>query len=203
MIILSASDVTLSFGTDVVLDRVSLGIQGNDKIGIVGVNGAGKSLFMKILAGKVEQTEGNVFLAKGTSVGYLEQNTGLDSDGEMFEEMCNAFPTLLEAEARLSELERLMNQASSDERHMSLAKEYANLEESFKRNGGYEFRSRISSMLTGLGFEKETHTRRISTLSGGQKTRLAIARLLLSEPDILMLDEPTNHIDIETVEWLE
>ena len=123
MIILSASDVTLSFGTDVILDRVSLGIQENDKIGIVGVNGAGKSLFMKILAGRVEQSEGNVFLAKGTSVGYLEQNTGLDSDGEMFEEMCNAFPKLLEAEKRLSELEKLMQGAHDDEKHMSLAKE--------------------------------------------------------------------------------
>ena len=108
MIILSASDVTLSFGTDVILDRVSLGIQENDKIGIVGVNGAGKSLFMKILAGRVEQSEGNVFLAKDTTVGYLEQNTGLESDGEMFEEMCNAFPRLLEMEKRLSELEKLM-----------------------------------------------------------------------------------------------
>lgn len=203
MIILSASDVTLSFGTDVILDRVSLGIQENDKIGIVGVNGAGKSLFMKILAGRQEQSEGNVFLAKDTTVGYLEQNTGLESNGEMFEEMCNAFPKLLDMEKRLSELEKLMNETHDDEKHMSLAKEYTTLEDNFKREGGYEFRSRISSMLTGLGFEKDTHTRRINTLSGGQKTRLAIARLLLSEPDILMLDEPTNHLDIETVEWLE
>ncbi|MBQ7400265.1 MAG: ABC-F type ribosomal protection protein [Clostridia bacterium] len=203
MIILSASDVSLSFGTDVVLDRISLGIQENDKIGIVGVNGAGKSLFMKILAGRVAQSEGDVFLAKGMNIGYLEQNTGLDSDKEMFEEMCNAFPKLLEAEKRLSELEQLMNESHDSDKHMSLAKEYTTLEDAFKREGGYEFRSRISSMLTGLGFEKETHTRTINTLSGGQKTRLAIARLLLSEPDILMLDEPTNHLDIETVEWLE
>ena len=203
MIILSASDVCLSFGTDVVLDRVSLSIQDDDKIGIVGVNGAGKSLFMKILVGRIQQSDGDVFVAKGTSIGYLEQNTGLDSDNEMFEEMCNAFPKLLEAEKRLSELEGLMNESHDDDKHMSLAKEYTTLEDNFKRDGGYEFRSRISSMLTGLGFEKETHTRPINTLSGGQKTRLAIARLLLSEPDILMLDEPTNHLDIETVEWLE
>lgn len=203
MIILSVSDIGLSFGTDVVLDRISLSIQENDKIGVVGVNGAGKSLFMKILAGRVQQSEGEVFVAKGTSIGYLEQNTGLDSDNEMFEEMCNAFPKLLEAEKRLSELEKLMNESHDDDKHMCLAKEYTTLEDNFKREGGYEFRSRISSMLTGLGFEKETHSRQINTLSGGQKTRLAIARLLLSEPDILMLDEPTNHLDIETVEWLE
>ena len=119
MIILSASDVTLSFGTDVILDRVSLGIQENDKIGIVGVNGAGKSLFMKILAGRQEQSEGDVFLAKDTNVGYLEQNTGLESDGEMFEEMCNAFPKLLDMEKRLAELERLMNEAHDDDKHKS------------------------------------------------------------------------------------
>ncbi len=203
MIILSASDVGLSFGTDVILQNISIGLQENDKVGVVGVNGAGKSLFMKILAGKREPSEGNVFLAKDKTIGYLEQNTGLDSDGEMFEEMCNAFPTLLSMERKISELEKLMQGMHDDEKHMSLAKEYTSLEDTFKREGGYEFRSRISSMLIGLGFAKDTHTRRINTLSGGQKTRLAIARLLLSEPDILMLDEPTNHLDIETVEWLE
>ncbi len=203
MIILSASDVSLSFGTDVILQNISLGLQENDKVGIVGVNGAGKSLFMKILAGKREQSEGSVFLAKDKTIGYLEQNTGLDSDGEMFEEMCNAFPKLLAMEKRISELEKIMQDAHDDDKHMSLAKEYTTLEDTFKREGGYEFRSRISSMLIGLGFPKETHDRHINTLSGGQKTRLAIARLLLSEPDILMLDEPTNHLDIETVEWLE
>ncbi len=203
MIILSASDVTLSFGTDVILDRVSLGVNEGDKIGIVGVNGAGKSLFMKILSGRIEASEGNVFLAKDKSLGYLEQNTGLDSDREIFEEMCLAFPKLVSAEKRLAELETEMNGDHDEARHMSLAKEYTGLEDEFKRNGGYEYRSRISSMLSGLGFGADTHTMLINTLSGGQKTRLAIARLLLSEPDILMLDEPTNHLDIETVEWLE
>ena len=203
MIILSASDVTLSFGTDVVLDRVSLGVNEGDKIGIVGVNGAGKSLFMKILASRVEASEGNVFLARDKSVGYLEQNTGLDSEREIFSEMCQAFPELVEAEARLAELESEMNGRHDEQKHMALAGQYTALEDWFKRNGGYEYRSRIASMLTGLGFAENTHNMLISTLSGGQKTRLAIARLLLSEPDILMLDEPTNHLDIETVEWLE
>lgn len=203
MIILSASDVSLSFGTDVILDRISLGVNEGDKIGIVGVNGAGKSLFMKILASVISPTYGEVFLAKDKTVGYLEQNTGFDSDKEMFEEMCLAFPKLVKWEERLSELEALMNGSNDENAHMMYAKEYTTLEDNFKREGGYEYKSRISSMLQGLGFEKETHTRLINTLSGGQKTRLAIARLLLSEPDILMLDEPTNHLDIETVEWLE
>jgi len=203
LIILSASDVSLSFGTDVILDRISLGVNEGDKIGIVGVNGAGKSLFMKILAGVMQPSDGEVFLAKDKTVGYLEQNTGLDSDREMFDEMCLAFPKLVKWEERLSELEKLMNGNTDESTHMMYAKEYTSLEDSFKREGGYEYKSRISSMLTGLGFEKDTHSMLINTLSGGQKTRLAIARLLLSEPDILMLDEPTNHLDIETVEWLE
>ena len=203
MIILSASAVSLSFGTDVILDRVSLGVNEGDKIGIVGVNGAGKSLFMKILASEISPTEGEVFLAKDKTLGYLEQNTGFDSDKEIFEEMCLAFPKLVSWERRLSELEKLMESNTDERAHMTLAKEYTTLEDNFKRDGGYEYKSRISSMLMGLGFEKETHSMLINTLSGGQKTRLAIARLLLSEPDILMLDEPTNHLDIETVEWLE
>ncbi len=203
MIILSASAVSLSFGADVILDRVSLGVNEGDKIGIVGVNGAGKSLFMKILAGQITPTEGDVFLAKDKTLGYLEQNTGFDSDKEIFDEMCLAFPRLVKWESRLAELEKLMLDNTDEESHMMLAKEYTTLEDNFKRNGGYEYKSRISSMLVGLGFEKETHSMLIKTLSGGQKTRLAIARLLLSEPDILMLDEPTNHLDIETVEWLE
>ena len=108
MIILSASDVTLSFGTDVVLSNMSLGVNEGDKIGIVGVNGAGKSLFMKILCGDIEPSDGEVFLAKDKRVGYLEQNTGLDSDKGVFEEMCMAFPELVFAEKRLTELTELM-----------------------------------------------------------------------------------------------
>ena len=203
MIILSASAVSLSFGTDVILDRVSLGVNEGDKIGVVGVNGAGKSLFMKILASVISPTDGEIFLAKDKTVGYLEQNTGFDSDKEMFEEMCLAFPTLVKWEERLSELEKLMNDSNDESTHMMYAKEYTDLEDKFKREGGYEYKSRISSMLVGLGFGKETHSMLINTLSGGQKTRLAIARLLLSEPDILMLDEPTNHLDVDAKDSLK
>ncbi len=203
MIILSASGVTLSFGTDVILQNIGLGVNEGDKIGVVGVNGAGKSLFMKILCGAVEATEGEIFLAKDKRIGYLEQNTGLDSTKGIFDEMCLAFPQLVADEKRLSELTEQMQKEHDESMHMQLAKEYTNLEDSFKRRGGYEYKSRIGSMLQGLGFDKSTHDMCIHDLSGGQKTRLAIARLLLSEPDILMLDEPTNHLDIETVEWLE
>lgn len=203
MIILSASGVTLSFGTDVILSGIDLGVNEGDKIGIVGVNGAGKSLFMKILCGAAEPSEGQIFLAKDKRIGYLEQNTGLDSEKCIFDEMCMAFPFLVDAEKRLHELTELMQNDHDGDSRMSLAKEYTSLEEKFKSEGGYEYKSRIAGMLLGLGFDKSTHDMCIHALSGGQKTRLAIARLLLSEPDILMLDEPTNHLDIETVEWLE
>lgn len=203
MIILSASSITLSFGTDVILDRVSLGVNEGEKIGIVGVNGAGKSLFMKILAGEISATEGEIFLAKNKEIGYLKQNSALESDKPLFDEMCLAFPKLVADEKRLSELEALMSGNADDAEHMSYAKEYTSLEESFKKRGGYEYKSRISSMLTGLGFSEDTHCRTVSSFSGGQKTRLAIARVLLAEPDVLMLDEPTNHLDMETAQWLE
>lgn len=204
MIILSASDISLSFGTDVILDRVSLGVNEGDKIGVVGVNGAGKSMFLKILVSKISATSGNVFTASGKTVGFLEQDTGLDSDNCVYDEMLLAFPQLVSDEKRLTELVSQMNDSSLDEKaHMNLATKYTSLEDRFKRDGGYEYKSRISSMLEAMGFAKDKHSMKISQFSGGQKTRLALARLLLSEPDVLILDEPTNHLDIESVEWLE
>ena len=204
MIILSASDVSLSFGTDVILENISLGVNDGDKIGVVGVNGAGKSMFLKILTGRIQQTSGDVFVANGRTVGYLEQDTGLDSDKCVYDEMLLAFPELVSSEKRLAELVEQMNDTFLNEkRHMELASSYTALEDKFKKNGGYEYKSRISSMLEAMGFEKSKHTMLINEFSGGQKTRLALARILLSEPDILILDEPTNHLDIESIEWLE
>lgn len=204
MIILSASDISLSFGTDIILDKVSLGVDENDKIGVVGVNGAGKSMFLKILVGKISATTGKVFTAGGKTIGFLEQDTGLVSDNCVYDEMLLAFPHLVSAEKRLAELVNQMNDATLDETtHMQLAIKYTSLEDKFKQDGGYEYRSRISSMLEAMGFSKDKHSMKISEFSGGQKTRLALSRLLLSEPDVLILDEPTNHLDIESVEWLE
>ena len=204
MIILSASDVCLSFGTTVQLENLSLGVNEGDKIGVVGVNGAGKSLFLKLLCGKIAPTSGGVFLSNGKTLGFLEQDTGLVSDNTVYDEMLRAFPFLVETEAKLASLVEQMNDPSlASDAHMALADRYTRLQEKFKENGGYEYRSRITSMLEALGFPKERHTMRVDEFSGGQKTRLALSRLLLSEPDVLVLDEPTNHLDIPSIEWLE
>lgn len=204
MIVLSASDLCLSFGTDVILDRVSLGVGETDKIGIVGVNGAGKSMFLKMLSGRISPTSGEVFVAAGKTVGFLEQDTGLVSDKTLYEEMLASFPALVKEEEHLAMLVEQMNDPSlSEEAHMTLAARYTSAEERFKRDGGYEYKSRIISMLEAMGFDRQKQNMRVDEFSGGQKTRLALARRLLSEPDILILDEPTNHLDIETLEWLE
>ena len=145
MIIFSASGVCLSFGTDVILDNISLGVNEGDKIGVVGVNGAGKSMFLKLLTGKTERTSGEVYLSYGKTVGFLEQDTGLNSENEIYSEMLYAFPELVETEKRLAELvEKLNDKNLPQDEHMALAGKYTSLEEKFKENGGYEYKSRIS-----------------------------------------------------------
>ncbi len=205
MIVLNLSDVCMSFGTDVILDRITFGLNGGDRLGVVGVNGAGKSLLFKIICSQVRPDSGSVNFSKDIKVAYLEQNASFESTNPIYDEMLGAFPELVKDEKRLEELqcEMLSFEGSDEKTHMRLAGEYTRLEESFRKNGGYEYKSRIRSMLCALGFDEERQKMSIETLSGGQKTRLALARTLLSEPDILMLDEPTNHLDIPSVEWLE
>ncbi len=203
MIALSLSDVKVSFGTDVILDRVSFSINDGTRLGVVGVNGAGKSLLLKTICGINEAESGNIYFGKNMTVRYLEQNAGFESEKILFEEMLDAFPKLCEWEERLSFLSARMNENRPDAEHMMYVKEYTLLEETFRKNGGYEYRSRIKSTLSSLGFDEKRQMMPVSTLSGGQKTRVALAKILLCEPDILMLDEPTNHLDIDSCIWLE
>ncbi len=198
MIEISLSDVTLEFGVDRILDKVSFSLNEGDKLGIVGVNGAGKSTLFKIITGEYSATSGSVYISKDKTIGFLEQNTGLESDATVLDAMLEAFAHLIADETRLANLESKLD--SGDE---TIISQYTSLAERFKAKGGYEFRSRCKGILKNLGFDERFHELRISSLSGGQKTRLALAKQLITSPDILMLDEPTNHLDIETLAWLE
>lgn len=198
MIAISLSDVSLEFGTDVILDRVSFSLNEGDKLGIVGVNGAGKSTLFKIITGEYQPTSGSVYISKDKSIGMLEQNTGLEGESTILDAMLDSFASLIADEKRLEELQSKLD--SGDE---TIIAQYTSLEDRFKRAGGYEFRSRCKGILKNLGFDERFWQLRISSLSGGQKTRLALAKQLIASPDILMLDEPTNHLDIETLAWLE
>ncbi len=200
MTAISLSNICLEFGTDVILDKISFSLNEGDKLGIVGVNGAGKSTLFKIIYGEYTPTDGSVFISKDKTVGMLEQNTGLEGDSTVLDEMLLSFSDLIADEKRLEELQCALEKTPAD---AVLISSYTSLADRFKRAGGYEFRSRCKGILKNLGFDERFHDLKISALSGGQKTRLALARQLITSPDILMLDEPTNHLDIETLAWLE
>ena len=205
MIALSASDINLSFGTDIILKDISFAVNDGDRVGIIGVNGAGKTSLFKIITGEYSPDSGAVYIQKGHTVGVLEQNAKLSSlpgDMSCIEYMYTAYPALLSLEKEISATEAALARATGDE-IMQLTARLNDQNNRFAAEGGLEFRSRCRGMLLRLGFDEELITRQIRTLSGGQYTRLALARLLATEPDILMLDEPTNHLDIDALAWLE
>ena len=209
MIAINVSDLTLRFGTTSVLEKVSFSLEENDKLGIIGANGSGKTSLFKLITGEYEAESGEVYISKGKTVGILSQYGAFDADESQgfvgdtaIDHMLAAFPALLDAEKRLAELELLLSD-HEDARHASYTNEYTALHEKFIRDGGLEFRGRCRSILLKLGFDEDAITNSVELLSGGQKTRLALAIQLCREPDILMLDEPTNHLDIETLGWLE
>ena len=206
MISLSVQDVGLSFGTDVILKDISFGVNDGDKVGIIGVNGAGKTSLFRVISGEYAPDSGAVYVQKGHTVGILEQNpdlSALPGETTCLEYMYTAFPALLSLEKEIGELETQLSSVSDSEKIMELTARHGDLNARFMREGGLEFRSRCRGMLLRLGFSEELIDRKIKTLSGGQYTRLALARLLATEPDILMLDEPTNHLDIDALAWLE
>ena len=205
MIALSASEINLSFGTDVILKDITFSINDGDRLGVIGVNGAGKTSLFKIISGEYTPDSGAIYIQKGHTVGILEQNaklSSLPSDMTCIEYMFTAYPDLLALEREIERTESALASAMGDE-IMTLTARLNEQNAKFAREGGLEFRSRCRGMLLRLGFDDELIGRKTNTLSGGQYTRLALARLLATEPDILMLDEPTNHLDIDALAWLE
>ena len=206
MTVISASNLTLSFGTDVIFENISFSLNENDKMGIVGINGSGKTSLLKVILGEYTADEGDVFIAKGTSVGVLTQNGAFeanDSDTPI-EVMYAAFPELIAIENRLAALQaRLAVSEGDDVSHIRTLNEYNELNARYIALGGLEYKARCASILKRMGYDEETVKMPVGNLSGGQRTRLALSRQLSREPDILLLDEPTNHLDVETLTWLE
>ncbi len=200
--ILALNKISKAFGTDAILENISFNIEDGEKVALVGVNGAGKSTLFKIITGELSADEGSVNMPKNTTIGYFSQNLEIDSEKTIYAELLTVFEPVMAMESRLKDMEAKMAELNGNELQ-ELMKQYDELSIELEKNNGYEYESRLRGVIKGLGFSDEESSQVIHELSGGQKTRVALGKLLLSAPDILLLDEPTNHLDIAALNWLE
>lgn len=200
--ILSCQNISKAFVENQVLKNVSFHIEDHEKAAIVGINGAGKTTLLRIIVGEMTPDDGQVVLAKDKTLGYLAQNSTVDTSHTIYEELLSVKADLLRLEEKIRECENNMKHADGDALE-ELMKQYTSLTHAFETGGGYLYRSELVGVLKGLGFTEDEFSKPVATLSGGQKTRVALGRLLLQNPDLIILDEPTNHLDMNSIAWLE
>lgn len=208
MIMLSCNNVSKTFGVETLLENISFSVNEGDKIGIVGVNGTGKTTLFKVITGILPHDRGEIFTSKNCRLGYLEQNTNFYSEKTIYDEVVSVFSDLIGAEEELRSLEHQIASLSdkgalSGDQLKKTMDTYGKKYEEFEKNNGYAYKSEVRGTLKGLGFSDEEMDKPVNVLSGGEKTRVLLAKLLLSKPSLLLLDEPTNHLDADAIEWLE
>ena len=206
MIILSCNDISKAYVVDNIIENISFTVNDNEKIGLIGLNGAGKTTLFNILTGTLDYDKGIIFKSKGKKLGYLKQNTHIESSKSIMDEMLSTFDYVIKLEEELHEMEHKISSFTENDDGDKLEKlmdSYAKLNEKFVEADGYGFKSSIRGVLKGLGFSENEFDKSINLLSGGQKSRVMLAKLLLEKADILLLDEPTNHLDIDAISWLE
>lgn len=206
MPILSCNNISKTYIVDMVLDKISFNVEEGDKIGVIGLNGSGKTTLFNILSGEINEDFGEIFVQRDLNIGYLKQHTKIDSVKTVYEECLEVFEHLIQMENDLRDLEHKISIEGSKGDSIILnqmMEDYGHLSEEFSSLNGYGYKSEIKGVLKGLGFKDDDLEKEVNLLSGGQKSRLSLAKLLLKKPDLLLLDEPTNHLDIDAIDWLE
>ena len=207
MSVLNLNKIEKNYGLTKVLKDFSMTINDKEKIGLIGPNGSGKTTLFKIISGEENYSSGNLSIRNGTSIGFLSQMPDLDENNKLYEELLKVFSDVIEMKNKISQMEKkiskLGNKNNNDSRLNKLLKEYSELQRKFEKKGGYSYKSEIKKVAVGLGFSLEELDKKVLTFSGGEKTRLGLVKLLLSKPDLLLLDEPSNHLDIPSIQWLE